>query len=117
MTMEEVAIRYGIPKKIFLEFKAWGLLNREGKDRVPERYDDSDLQLISLMITLHQIGFSSEEVRRYMKLMLEGEDTAMERMKMLNHRRKQALEEIHFREKQLENLDYLRHQIRSIERI
>ena len=37
-----------------------------------------------------------------MRLLLEGEDTEKQRMEMLNRRRGIALDEIHFREKQLD---------------
>ena len=48
-----------------------------------------------------------------MRLMLEGEHTEEERMEMLNRRRGTALDEIHFRERQLERLDYLRFKIQK----
>ena len=46
-----------------------------------------------------------------MRLYLDKDDTDRERLKMLDKKRNQALDEIHFREKQLTNLDYLRYKI------
>ncbi len=48
-----------------------------------------------------------------MKLLLEQEGSEDQRLKMLEEKRKSLLDEIHFREKQVSNLDYLRHHIRK----
>ena len=48
-----------------------------------------------------------------MRLLLAGPSTEAERLRMLNQRRNLALEEIHFKEKQLERLDYLRHKMKK----
>ena len=48
-----------------------------------------------------------------MRLLLEGNHTAAQRLRMLEKKRGAALEEIHFKERQLQRLDYLRHEIRK----
>lgn len=48
-----------------------------------------------------------------MHLLLEGDHTAVQRLNMLEKKRSAALEEIHFKERQLQRLDYLRHEIRK----
>jgi hypothetical protein len=48
-----------------------------------------------------------------MRLLLEGESTEAERMRMLNKKRSNTLNKIHFRQKQLDRLDYLRYEIRK----
>lgn len=35
------------------------------------QYDDSDLENLSLIMTLHDIGFSIEEIENYMRLLLD----------------------------------------------
>ena len=62
---------------------------------------------------MHDIGFSNEEIETYMKLELSQNPTETQRMKMLNEKRNKTLDEIHFREKQLESMDYLRYKIRK----
>ena len=64
-------------------------------------------------MTLHDIGFTSQEVETYMRLLLEQEGTGRARLRMLDEKRRAALDDIHFREKQLERLDYLRHELRK----
>ncbi len=36
------------------------------------QYDDSDIERLSTIMTLHDIGFTKAEVERYMKLLLQG---------------------------------------------
>lgn len=35
------------------------------------QYDDSDLENLNLIMTLHDIGFSIEEIENYMRLLLD----------------------------------------------
>lgn len=65
-----------------------------------------------MLITLHQIGFESAEIEAYMKL-LEKEDSDGQRLRILERKRRRLLDEIHFQEKQLSQLDYLRYSIRK----
>ena len=81
------------------------------------QYDEEDIQRLSMIMTLHDVGFNNEEVETYMRLMLEGDDTEEERMAMLSQKRSSALEEIHFKERQLERLDYLRFKMKSAKKL
>ena len=74
-------------------------------------YDETDIERLSLILTLHDVGFSSEEIEHYMRLLLSNEDSAQERMAMLREKRDGTLDEIHFKQKQLDRLDYLRFEI------
>lgn len=46
-----------------------------------------------------------------MRLLLSDGETADERMEMLRNKRNGTLDEIHFKQKQLDRLDYLRFEI------
>lgn len=113
MTINEASEHYNIPIEILKEYEAWGLCDTVKKVMGVWQYDDQDLERLSMIMTLHDIGFSKEEVETYIRLLLEGESTAKERMGMLDRLRSHALDEIHFKERQLERMDYLRHKIRS----
>ncbi|WP_253289352.1 hypothetical protein [Clostridium sp. MSJ-8] len=63
-------------------------------------------------MTLYNIGFCSDEIEQYMRLHLQGIDTASERIKILQEKRNEILEEIHNIEKKIEDLDYLRYMIK-----
>lgn len=113
MTVDEASEQYQIPIEILKEYESWGLCSSVKKVMGAWQYDDQDLERLSLIMTLHDIGFENQEVEEYMRLVLEGEDTAEQRMAMLNRQRGIALEEIHFRERQLDRMDYLRFKIES----
>lgn len=113
MTIQEASERYHIPMHILREYESWGLCGAVKKVMGDWQYDDVDLERLSTIMTLHDIGFSREEVEAYMRLLLEGEHTAARRLNMLEKKRSAALEEIHFKERQLQRLDYLRHEIRK----
>ena len=93
MTIEEVSRCCGIPLKALQE------------------YDDTDPEHLSVLITLHEKGFERAEIETYMRLM-EKEDSDGQRLRILDRKRRGLLDEIHFREKQLSHLDYLRYSIR-----
>ncbi|RHP30970.1 MerR family transcriptional regulator [Lachnotalea sp. AF33-28] len=113
MTVQEASERYNIPIKILNEYESWGLCDAVRKVMGAWQYDEEDIQRLSMIMTLHDIGFEKEEVETYMKLLLVGESTQQERMRMLNEKRNGTLDEIHFKEKQLDRLDYLRFEIKK----
>ena len=113
MTLQEASEKYNIPIKILQNYESWGLCGEVKKVMGLWRYDDSDIEWLSTIMTLHDIGFTNEEIEKYMRLLLKGKSTEQERMEMLNAKRDSTLDEIHFKEKQLDRLDYLRFEIKK----
>lgn len=113
MTIREASERYQIPLHILKEYESWGLCGAVKKVMGAWQYDDEDLERLSLIMGLHDIGFTGQEVETYMRLLLERRDGDRERLRMLNQKRSAALDEIHFRERQLQRLDYLRYEIQK----
>jgi DNA-binding transcriptional MerR regulator len=113
MTKEEASRAYNIPVEIFDQYENWGLCDTVGRVLDAWLYDDRDLERLSMIMTLHDIGFNNSEIETYMRLLLTGESTDSERLRMLNLKRDSALDEIHLKERQLQRLDYLRHKINN----
>ena len=113
MTIHEASEKYNIPIKILQEYESWGLCGEVKKIMGSWHYDDSDIERLSTIMTLHDVGFTNDEVEEYMKLLLQGKATEKERLKMLGDKRYSTLDEIHFKEKQLDRLDYLRFEIQN----
>lgn len=113
MTLQEASEKYNIPIKILQDYESWGLCGEVKKVMGLWRYDDSDIEWLTTIMTLHDIGFTNEEIEKYMRLLLKGKSTEQERMEMLNAKRDSTLDEIHFKEKQLDRLDYLRFEIKK----
>ena len=111
MTIQEASERYRIPLHILQEYERWGLC-RAVKDVMGAwQYDQTDIERLSLILTLHDVGFAPEEVEHYMRLLLAGDSTREERARMLKERRDGTLDEIHLRQQQLDRLDYLRYEL------
>lgn len=113
MTINEASEQYKIPIKILQEYESWGLCGEVKKVMGSWHYDESDIERLSTIMTLHDIGFNNNEIEKYMRLLLNGKSTEKERMKMLNDKRNGTLDEIHFKEKQIDRLDYLRFEIQK----
>lgn len=104
MTMQEAAERYHIPSCVFEEYAA---LCGE-KENGARPYNDTDIERMSFLMTLHDGGFDTCEAERYMRLYISGGDTLEARLHMLSEKRITVLNEIHRRQEQIECLDYLR---------
>lgn len=113
MTIEEASKRYKIPIKVLKEYENWGLCNEVKKIMGSWKYDETDIERLSIIMTLHDIGFTNKEIEEYMNLVIQGEKTIQERIKILNKKRDSKLDEIHFKEMQLNRIDYLRFEIKK----
>lgn len=95
MCRDEACLKYSIPEDIVTLFEKWSA--EKGRSIT---YTDDDIELLSLIITLDEIGFTGDEIRRYLD--------SDEKLSLLNERRDSLLRSIHDAELQLEKLDYLR---------
>ena len=116
MTIDEVSTKFSIPIQILEEYQNMGLCSEVKKVMGAWRYDDEDIERLSMIMTLHDIGFEKKEIEEYMKLLLKDEDTHIQRSYMLRNKRRDTLDEIHFKEKQLSTIDYLTHEINKMKR-
>lgn len=113
MNKEEIKKHFNIPSDILDKYHEMGLCEEVKKVMGTWQYDDSDVERLGLIMTLHDVGFNNEEVAHFMLLSSEGEQTEPERKKMLDEKRLSNLDEIHFKEKQLDRLDYLRQKMKK----
>ena len=84
MTIDEVSRQYQIPEKVLKEYESWGGCDAVKKVMGAWQYDDQDLERLSLIMTLHDIGFDREEIETYMTLVLEGAGANDRKMQMRN---------------------------------
>lgn len=116
MNKEEISMRFGIPENILDEYHSMELCDAVCIAMGDWKYTDEDLERLSMIMALHDMGFTKDQVETYMKLLVAGESTEKARMNILDKQRKKALDEIHLKERQLERMDYLRYQIRENQR-
>lgn len=113
MTKQEVSERYQIPINVLQEYERWGLCGVVKTVLGAWQYDEQDIKRLGMIMTLHDLEFTNEEVETYMRLYLEGDSTEQALLRMLNKKRGGMLDQIHFKEAQLERLDYLRYEIQK----
>ena len=111
--VDEASRQYQIPLSVFQEYERLGLCDGKRDQNGLWECDDRDLDVLGLIITLHESGFNDQEVQRYMEMVLGGEKTETARLQMLNWKRKKTLDEIHLRESQVDRLDYLRYELQN----
>lgn len=113
MTKAEASARFQIPIEVLDEYEQWDLFGKDGKATVVWQYDDTDIECLSMLTTLHDIGFSNSDAEAYMRLMFAGDGTQKERLNMLDCKRNSTLDDIHMLESRLERLDCLRFKIKG----
>ena len=60
MTINEASEKYKIPLEVLYEYESWGLCSSVKKVMGNWHYDDRDLEYLSLIMTLHDIGFNAD---------------------------------------------------------
>lgn len=66
MTQQEAIEHYNIPVSILQEYESWGLCGAVKNVMCVWQYDDENLERLSTILTLHDIGFTTEEVETYL---------------------------------------------------
>lgn len=89
MTRQEASERYRIPVSVLREYEGWALVR--GADKVPGawQYDGGDLDRLSTVLTLRDLGFDSRETETYMRL-LERPDSGRQRLRMMEEKRQET---------------------------
>lgn len=113
MTKEEASRQYQIPVSVLDEYERWGLCSSVKKVMGNWQYDDTDIERLGIVMSLHDMGFDAAEIELYMRLLLCEEDTEDERLTMIVKKRGQLLDDIHFKERQITRMDYLKHYIQK----
>jgi DNA-binding transcriptional MerR regulator len=105
MRPEDAGTLYNIPAELLQCYENTGLC------ACTEELCDCDLDRLSLLATLRDLGFSDAEAEDYLLSLLAGDRCGQ--LRMLNQKRGTLLEELHVRETQLDRLDYLRHELQK----
>lgn len=106
MDAQEASRRFLVPVELILDYESWRWGGQAGKDHL---WTGEDIARLGLAVILRQAGAAREEVEEYLAL---GEKEPRRRLLLLDRHRARLLEEIHRREKLLEQLDGLRCQAR-----
>ena len=58
ITIEEASKKYNIPIHILKEYESWGLCQEVKKVMGSWQYDETDLKILRLIMTLYDLDFS-----------------------------------------------------------
>ena len=112
MTIDDASKKYCIPIKILKEYENMGLCGSVKRVMGAWQYDDQDIERLSMIMTLHDTGFSKDDIDENMQLLISGKNND-DCMKILNEKIQHTLDKIHILEKRLDNLDYLRNEMKN----
>ena len=107
MNFQELCQKYDIPLPLLNEY----LHIRGLGSAAAHVYDEQDVEYLSLLSTLHDIGFSTAEIYQYMNEFLTSGTNGSSCLYLLDQKRKELLSAIHAQEKQLSIADYLRYEL------
>ena len=102
MTKQEIAQRFNVPQQVLDEYE------KNIRSDTAGTYSDIDLALLSQIVTLYEIGFSSGQVQEYLNT---SEKPAQ--LVLLNQKRQKLLSALHQQEERLDKLDFLRYKLQQ----
>lgn len=106
MTRQEIMERYRLSASVLAEYDGWDFCREPGAEYTP-----GDVERLSLLLTLLDVGFTAQEARAYVRSLLREPDCPRLRLQLLAEKRAALLDDIHLREQKLQRLDYLRYEI------
>jgi len=105
MTLCELSKRYKIRLDKLQYFTDNNLIEEE------QIYSDKGVKRLGILCTLYGVGLSAAEMKRF--LSFDSAHNRTEQIKLLNMRRADLLEDIHVRQKSLEQVDYMIYEIKN----
>lgn len=113
MNKQEVSKKYNIPVDVLIEYEKWHLCDSVKVIMGDWQYDDEDLDRLSMIMTLHDIGFDKAIVKQYMEILVREDKSANSMLlAIIQKQRNTNLKKIHLLEDKIEKLDNLRSKLK-----
>lgn len=109
MKISEVAKKYGLTTDTLRYYEAFGLIDRINKVSGIREYSDADLERIEFIICMKNAGLSLEEIKEFIGLTSQGDETIDKRIELLEKHKKSLEEEI---KAKTDTLNYLNKKIK-----
>lgn len=113
MKIKEVSDKYNVAMSTLRYYEKVGLFNDVLRIHGIREYDDKDIQRLSLILSLKNMGFNIQGISRYIELEQLGEKTKNQRIQMLKCERVKLLDDIHKQQKCLDTLDCFLYQLKG----
>lgn len=111
--LKEVSDKFNISITTLRYYEKIGLFDGVKRINGVREYEDKDIRHLSMIITLKNAGLSNDSILKYMELLKQGHISDGERSHILKQQRQKLLDEIHFKQKNLDSLDYLIYKLKS----
>ena len=107
MTREQVSERFGIPLNKLQLYESQGLFDCHKQPDGSIDYNDEWLDYIGIINVLVEAGAEMDTLRKFMQKLMQSTITKEEKLRYLRKQRKRLLEDIHSKQKSLDQLDYI----------
>lgn len=105
MTIHELNERYKIDPQKLQYFADNHLIETD------ETYGDKDEKRLSVLCVLYDVGLNADAIKQF--LLFDSTQNHAGKIKLLNMRRADLLEDIHLKQKSLDRLDYMLYEIKN----
>ncbi len=103
MTLEEACKKFDVPRDVILGYIDSGYI-RKNDNQSGNDYQDEDLERMGIIALLLEAGCDPEQIRQYLRLN-EKESMRNRQVTILRKKRRELLDEIHKKQRVLDNLD------------
>ncbi|MDO5067343.1 MAG: MerR family transcriptional regulator [Propionibacteriaceae bacterium] len=111
----EMAALTGLSRDTLRWYEREGLIPHVDRDHNGHRsYDDRAVRMVQLLVRLRRTGMPVAQMRRYVELVIAGESTHPERLKLLQQHRESVRDQL---EQLNSDLDVLDHKIGSYQQL
>ena len=117
MIIKEVSKRFNVSITALRYYEKVGLFEDVNRVNGIREYEDKDIERLSLILTLKNIGLSNETILKYIELNEQGAHTKKQQIQVLKLERQKLLDSIHNQQKNIDSLDYLIYQLKDKEKI
>lgn len=103
MTIDEISIRYNIDVNKLRFF--------EQNELIADLSNDQNLKQLAFLCTLYNSGLDIKEIKRFISFYRDKNQA--EQIKLLSTKRQNLLDEIHKKQKSIDDLDYIIYEIKN----
>ena len=111
MTIEQASEHFGVPLEKLQTYENQGLFDCNRQPDGSIDYTEDLMDYIAIINILTNAGAEADALRDFMRQLMESTITKEEKLRYLRSQRQKLLESIHLKQKSLDQLDYIIHNV------
>ena len=92
MNINEISLAYNVPVDCIQDFENQGFFDEVKQINGKKIYEEKDIQKLSFLMTLKNVGMSIQDMKKYIQYISEGDSTLSQRIDMLTRYRQDILD-------------------------